>query len=135
MSITLIRVYNDLSRAENARRELLKSGIEPSHVELTSKEDEAGPVQGNFATGNDESGENAFLRRFGSVVGGEEQTYERDYRDAIQRGKVMLAVQADNDEECELASGILKHFGGIDFNQQTPSQADPHMQPSLGDAA
>lgn len=116
MSTPLIRVYNNLSHAEHVRRELLASGIAPSHVELESKEDEAGPVQGNFASGNDEPEERSFLRRFGSLVGAEEQTYERDYRDAIQRGTVLLTVQADNDEEFELASGVMERFGGIDFN-------------------
>ena len=123
MSITLIRIYNDLSQAENARRELLDSGIESSHIELKSKEDEAGPVQGNFVAGNDESKEDAFLRRFGSATGAEEQTYERDYRDAIQRGTILLAVQADNDEECELTSNIMERFGGIDIDARTSLQS------------
>ena len=52
MSHTLIKVYDDFSAAQNAREQLLASGFSSSSVHLSSRDDEAGPVEGNFTVGN-----------------------------------------------------------------------------------
>jgi len=48
MAHTLIRVYDNLLAAQNARTALLGSGFSPSCVQLDTRGDEAGPVDGNF---------------------------------------------------------------------------------------
>jgi hypothetical protein len=45
---TLLRVFDNLSVAEQAREALLAAGIESRAIRLASREDDGGPLQANF---------------------------------------------------------------------------------------
>ena len=49
MADTLLRVFDSLTVAERAREALIASGISAAAITLDSRNDEAGPVEGNFA--------------------------------------------------------------------------------------
>lgn len=107
MATTILRVYDNFSNAENARNALLSCGFSSSRVNLNVKEDEAGPVQGNFIVGNTPS--------FGDAG----RTYADDYAEVVQRGAYLLRVDADDDDQASLASRIMDRLGGIDINERT----------------
>ncbi len=99
MANTLVRVYNDMSKAQHARTQLLEAGFSEEHVHLMSTEDEAGPVEGNFTVGN--------------VHPGTDAHYGDDYRHVVQRGTCVLAVDADDGEQAARADEIMQRFGAI----------------------
>lgn len=99
MANTLLRVYEEFSAAQHAREALLSSGFPASSVHLTSRDDEAGPVSGNFTVGNAESDRNAY----GDV-------YTSKFADVVQRGVYLLEVEPGNDEERARASDIMGRY-------------------------
>jgi hypothetical protein len=57
MANTIVRVYDSFFNAERVRNELLAAGFSSDDVRFDVKEDEAGPVDGNFIVGSGASGD------------------------------------------------------------------------------
>jgi len=111
MSKPLVSVYDTLASAENARNALLASGFSSDCVHLSSNEDEAGPVEGNFAleykdadNDNDRSFLDSLLDRddINEGLGRQEVTW---------RGNYLLTVDAADEEQFNRASAITGKFG------------------------
>jgi hypothetical protein len=121
MSTTLVRVFDHLEHAVEARRQLLEAGIDSGRLDLTSLDDEAGPVEGNFISGNSDtslrngSGRTNLLPR-GSAVGSDDQTYSRDFRHVERRGSMMLTIDAEDERQAELAGQVMERVGGTALN-------------------
>jgi hypothetical protein len=111
MANTLVRTYDNISHADNVRKELLASGFPPSSVHLASKEDEAGPVKGNFAVGNGDSDKGIVRGLVELLTGRDEDDYQRNFSDGEQRGTCLLTVDANDDEQLARASDILNRSG------------------------
>lgn len=110
MANTLVRTYDSISTANNVRKELLASGFPSSSVHLASKEDEAGPVEGNFAVGNADAG-NGVVRGLVELLTGGDDGYRHNFSDPVQRGTCLLTVDANDDEQLARASDILNRSG------------------------
>ena len=119
MATTLIHSYDTLFDAESAQQQLLAAGFASENIHLAVKEDEAGPVQGNFTVGNGTSDYSAKLDPTEPAGVNNDETYERDFRDAVQRGTYLLTVDADDDTARKRASEILQRYGGIDLHVPT----------------
>lgn len=100
MANTLVKSFDNFAAAEKARDALLAGGFSSSSVQLSAREDEAGPAMGNFTVGN---------------ASGRER-YEDDYSRTIQRGNYLLIVDADDDDQADRASDITGRFGAIDVD-------------------
>jgi hypothetical protein len=111
MPNTLIKVYDDFSAAESVRDQLLVSGFPSSSVHLSVREDEAGPVQGNFTVGNKNPNSEGAFEMVRSMFNGSDSPYERDFADVEQRGIYMLTVDASDEDESARASEIMNQFG------------------------
>lgn len=116
MATTLIHSYDTLFDAESAQQQLLASGFASENIHLTVKEDEAGPVQGNFTVGNGTRDYSAALDPTEPSGVNNDETYERDYKDPVQRGTFLLTVDADDDTQRQRASEILHRYGGNDLH-------------------
>lgn len=103
MSNTLIKVYDDFSVAQAVRERLLASGFPSSRVHLSAREDEAGPVEGNFTVGNKDDD--------AKDIRGSDDPYTRDFANVVQRGIYMLTVDANSEDESARASDILNQQG------------------------
>ena len=116
MSHTLVKIYDNFSTAQHAREQLLASGFSSSSVHLSSREDEAGPVEGNFTVGNKDSDTSGPGGLFRSLVGGHDDPtdsddmYTRKFANAVQRGIYMLTVDAVSETEAARASDIMNRF-------------------------
>jgi hypothetical protein len=119
MATTLIHSYDTLFDAESAQQQLLASGFSSENIHLTVKEDDAGPVQGNFTVGNATSDNSAELDPGEPSGVHNDEVYERDFKDAVQRGTYLLTVDADDDTERQRASEILQRYGGVDLHVPT----------------
>jgi hypothetical protein len=103
MQQAIVRVFDVFERAEQARDALLGDGLGREAVSLSVRDDEAGPVEGNFTVGN-------------LPVQSEQHTYDRNYSNATQRGHCMITVQAADADTAARAVAILERCGGRDPN-------------------
>ena len=85
MDNTLVNVYDTFETAENVRQTLLAAGF--ADVHLTSRDDEASPVQGNFTVGGHQISE-------GSGHGNND--YDNKFGNPVQLGIFVLTVNADS---------------------------------------
>ena len=107
MSHAMIRVFDVDTQAEQARDALLAEGFTSEHVQLIARDDEAGPVEGNFAVGNE-------------PVESQHHTYDRNYAGATQRGHCMITVEESNPSLAALAEAILARYGARDPDAGLP---------------
>jgi hypothetical protein len=121
MTITLIRVYDDLSVAESTRVELLRAGFEMDAVQLAAKEDEAGPVQGSFILemrdSPDERNHKFFRNLFPRMQGA--QGLANRHPRALCPGSYLLTVDAGDDDQYLRATAIINRFGAVDVESRT----------------
>ncbi|RJG27464.1 hypothetical protein [Massilia cavernae] len=102
----LIRIFDEYADAEGARDALLQAGYDKDAVRVSVRDDEAGPVEGNFAVGN--------------AMPDEDKTYARNFEKPAQRGTVMVEVSAADRASIDAASKVLEDFGGRDIDALTP---------------
>jgi hypothetical protein len=98
MEKPLIYVFDDFNTAERVRDELLDWGFDRTGVELTVREDEAGPVQGNFTVGD-------CPRVTGST------DYKHTYAKVTQRGTCMLTITPLDPTQSQYAIALLARYG------------------------
>jgi hypothetical protein len=90
----LVVTFDRLADAEAARQALIDAGFTPASIELVSREDEAGPVQGNFTVGDGHPDTHG-------------NPYELNYEDVEQRGTLLMTVDVEDGERRALAASIL----------------------------
>jgi hypothetical protein len=118
MADTLLRVFDSLDVAEQAREALIASGIAASAISINIHEDEAGPVEGNFVV--DLTG-----KPTPSFDNPNRQSAAGETRTPIQRSTCLLQVEVDNDRDGSRAAGILNRFAGRDHAERMDSRQGP----------
>lgn len=108
----LVWIFDEYADAEGARDALLAAGFSNDAVRLTVRDDEAGPVEGNFTVGNATGAPGG--------MGEGHHTYARNYETIAERGKSMLVLAAAGAEQAAQAAAILDRFGGRDIDALTP---------------
>lgn len=101
MPHTLLRSFARFEDARSARDQLVAAGLPASAVEVRSLEDEAGPVEGNFAIGN------------GRVARGSRDAYDLNFAPASQ-GTNLLVVEVEDHALRDRAESMLEGLGGTD---------------------
>lgn len=94
MARPVVQSFDRLDEAERARDALIASGFDAHAVHLAAREDEAGPVQGNFTVGDGKPCR-------------DEDGYERNFRDVAQRSAILLSVEVTTAEEQAVAARLL----------------------------
>lgn len=107
MADAVIKVFSRFSEAEKAREQLLGAGFGPDQVELTSNDDEAGAVQGNFLTGDTDSERDRSGAYLAPMAGPDDHMYERDFKEVVQRGNYILAVAPADEQQAARAREII----------------------------
>lgn len=125
---TVVRVYDHLSDAQDARDQLLQSGFPPSSINLDATGDEAGPTEGNGILDDKDTGKGP-RRRFtssassgGALLSGEDRTDAYNNSEPVWRSSIMLTVDAEDDEQRARACGIMDGCGATDV----AARADMH---------
>jgi hypothetical protein len=98
MENPLIYIFDDFDAAERAREELIEFGFAAPAVNLEVRDDEAGPVQGNFTVGDSPA-----------VAGSE--AYKHTFANTTHRGLCMLTVAPENASQRDYAVGLLARYG------------------------
>lgn len=108
MNNAIVKIFDMVDHAQQARNALLSEGFDADEVTLSIANDEAGPVVGNFTVGN-------------SPMESASHTYERNYADMGQGGHCLVTVEVADKMRASRAEMILARFGARD--------ADPLAQP------
>ena len=98
MEPPLIYVFDDFTVAERAHDELLAYGFERAAVKLTVRDDEAGPVQGNFIAGDD-----------AEAAGGND--YKDKFANTTHRGGCMLTITPFDPAQAKYAIALMARYG------------------------
>jgi hypothetical protein len=109
MKQELLRVFDSLRAAEDARAALLAAGFAREDVQLQVRDDEAGPAAGNFTVGN-------------SSAEGEKpdnHIYATNYQHTARPGGCLLIARAGGAAGAALASELLARHGGRDIDAIT----------------
>jgi hypothetical protein len=115
--IPLPRIFEQLKDAEQAREALIAEGFDRDRIQLTSRQDEAGPVEGNFVVGNTKE-DTVERTEFSRTLGGEgDNTYRHNFERVVDRGMYMLVVEAQEGAEAERAAAIMARHGGTDVDE------------------
>jgi hypothetical protein len=109
MAQELLRIFDALDAAERARDVLLAAGFAPEAVQLQVRDDEAGPVAGNFTVGNN------------SVQGEkpDNHIYADNYKATSRVGDCMLIVHAPGAAQAARADALLAACGGRNIDAIT----------------
>lgn len=111
MAEAVIKVFGRFGEAEYAREQLLAAGFEREQVQLTSNDDEAGAVQGNFVTGNADSERDRSGGFLDPMAGPDDHVYERDFKEVVQRGNYVLMVLPADEEQADRARKLVEDAG------------------------
>lgn len=111
MSTPLLRSFDRLENATAARNELVAAGFPPSAIQVRAMQDEAGPVQGNFAVGNGRTDIRPAESDF--VSPDSPDPYELNLAHPASRGENLLVVEAADEAQRQQAVTILDRFGGV----------------------
>lgn len=110
----VVKVFSSMDAAEQARKALLSAGFSGDNVQLESTNDEAAPVEGNFALDRKDAGTDTLS---GEVI---PPSPDADHREAkaprqpVQRGSLLLKVEAGDEAEADRAKGIIERYRGHD---------------------
>ena len=110
MAHTLAAVFDNRADAERARTELLSSGFNNAGIQLS---DAATPAGSTASSG--ESIGSSIKHFFTDLFSDDDNSV---YSEAINRGKVVLTVQADSDSEIERAADIVNRYDPVDIDEQ-----------------
>jgi len=103
MQNPIVRTFIHVSKAEQARVDLLAEGVPADAVEIEVRIEETGPVQGNFTVGDDPgvTGKTAYSHTYAPVA-------QDDVRDCL------LIVNAADAGQAERIAAILERHGALD---------------------
>lgn len=121
MPTTVVRIYDKLSVAEQARDQLLSSGFSADCVHLSSNQDEAGPMENNFILDEKDTGKGPRSGPLRRLFGTEERTDAYGNAQPVWRSSYLLTVDTDDDAQLELASDIMERIGAIDREGRQPA--------------
>lgn len=114
MDDKLIYIFDDFDVAERARAELIKYGFDTGAVNLEVRDDEAGPVQGNFTVGDNPE-----------AAGGHD--YQETFANSTHRGLCMLTIAPTSQMQSDYAVALLARYGVTDATSNGDTQPDANL--------
>jgi hypothetical protein len=114
MAEPLVRVFDNIAAAEEARRALLEIGFDPDAVQLSANEDEAGPVEGNFLLDEKDTGQGPAPGPISKMFGLETRTGAYNNDTPAWRSSIRIVVAASDDAHMARANEILDRFSAGD---------------------
>jgi hypothetical protein len=111
---TIKHSFETLDQANAAVQALTEAGIAKDSVQVWPREDEAGPVSGNFAVGNGVTTDSGFDDPARPGYG---TTYEGNFDRPRARGTVLLLAVGLDEEHERIARDVLSGQGGVDLTE------------------
>ena len=111
----LLRTYANFNSAQAAREALLAAGFARDAISFTAKDDEAGPVIGNFAIDREKDPDSD--RRQPDFSAGYDPNETQSTAPVDWGASYMLMIDAGDASQLQLATDIAERFGGIDIEK------------------
>ena len=114
MAPGVLRSFESFEAAEAVRAELISAGLSADAVSIDVREDEAGPVEGNFMVGNGRG-----LPIDGPVVAPDvapETPYETNFSKVVTRGVYLLIVERVPPSLSAEVAALLAKSPGVDLS-------------------
>ena len=111
-SATIKHSFATLEQANAAVQALTEAGIARDALRIWPREDEAGPVSGNFAVGNGARTDSGFNDPARPGYG---TTYDGNFDRPIARGTVLLLAAGLDEGQERIARDVLSGMGGTDL--------------------
>lgn len=109
MANPVIRAYDSLDAAQNAREALLRNGFAPDDIEVRVMQSEAGPVKNNYLLDEKDTGTGPK-----DEFGFEERTDAYGNGNPDWGAMVLMTVGAEDEAQLSRASEIMAGFGAVD---------------------
>jgi hypothetical protein len=105
---TIVGVFNDYGKAEQAARELVEQGIprESVHVQSSNK---TAAGRSEYQTDENDGGIRGFFHR---VFGGDDENECSRYCQAVEGGRSVVIVNAP-DQQIDRAVAVLNQYGAV----------------------
>jgi uncharacterized protein (TIGR02271 family) len=133
---TIVGVFNDYSKAEQAGRELVEHGFPRDSVHVQSSNKTAAAGRSEYQTDENGGGIRGFFHRIfgGDDAGGAENESSR-YSQAVEGGRSVVLVNAP-DQQIDHAVALLNQYGAVDIDDD-PSDytGSPYTDASRAAAA
>ncbi|GAC1406341.1 MAG: hypothetical protein NVSMB6_02430 [Burkholderiaceae bacterium] len=118
MENMLLRTYASFDNAQQARSALIAAGFSADAVCFTARQDEAGPVTGNFVIDREQDSNSD--RRTPNLAQGFDPNETQSTAPVDWGSSYILTIDAQDNDQLRLAAEITKQFGGVDINELVP---------------
>ncbi|PCE23384.1 hypothetical protein BWP39_27285 [Paraburkholderia acidicola] len=131
MKHIVIGLFDSYADAEGARNTLVRTGFAQADIELQANPES---TPGETATSGGGAGVLANIERFlaNLFASGPRTAQAERYRDAVQRGAVLVCVNAASEAHAELASRLLTKLGATDVGERAPGWEAALADPDIG---
>jgi uncharacterized protein (TIGR02271 family) len=116
MTHTLAAVFDNGGDADRAKTALITAGFDRDAVRLTADTSAAGATTQKAADDDRGGITGSIMDFFSDMFGGNDD--KQVYSEAINRGKVVLTLEADSDDQIDRATDIIEGFGPLDIDDQ-----------------
>lgn len=113
----LMRTYSDFEKAQEAREALLAAGFAQDSISFTAREDESGPVTGNFVIDKEQHPDTD--RKTPNYLEGYDPNETQSVAPVDWGRSYVLTIDAPDASHMRQAAEIAERFGGIDINDVT----------------
>jgi hypothetical protein len=118
MAPGVLRSFESFEAAQAVRTALIDAGLSADAVRIDVREDEAGPVEGNFMSGN---GRGPSVTGPGVVPDVSPKVpYETNFAKVVTRGVYLLIVERIPPSCRAAVAGLLAESPGVDLNSIVP---------------
>lgn len=121
MSMTRIWVFDTFEDADRARDAAIEAGLPKDDVVFSNRQEEAGPVEGNWMLPPADTRHDKQEGFFHSLLADSDEATENYAKTAVtQRGNFLITVCTDQDNRLEEIDALMQQHHGVDINQRTP---------------
>ena len=122
MAKTIVGVFDDVTSAQNAVRDLQTAGVSPNHIRLTSNtEATSGSTTSASTTSGSQSGSgwtDKIANFFGSMFEDDsDQHHAHTYAEAWRRGHYLVVADVES-AQADRAVEILNKYGTVDLDRR-----------------
>ena len=116
MTHTLAAVFDNGGDADRAKTALITAGFDRDAVRLTADTSTGGATTQKAADDDRGGITGNIMDFFSDMFGGNDD--KQVYSEAVNRGKVVLTLEADSDDQIDRATDIIEGFGPLDIDDQ-----------------
>jgi hypothetical protein len=118
MAATVIGVFDTIEEANRARDRMIDEGIPVGAVRVGAGAGAAEAAGAHATTTSPHEEEHGFFAWLRSLFGSDDDEYVGRTAEATRRGSCVVAVEAADDRQQEIAERVMQAYGAIDVDQR-----------------